>query len=182
MKAPALLASLAAALFFSCASAPEKPAEKPSPARTEKPKGAAEKPAGRPGAELEKPAFSALPKEARAYLVELSEAFAAGRRAYLIEQGEPAYRRRVLPLLDEERYAALLYRAGAYSREHSESDGPLPALDLGSSTGIRYVGWREKGPVLEVNGFISLRGGKEEPCSIYLLWKTSPPLILGRAP
>lgn len=139
-------------------------------------------PPEKPGSELDSPAFALMPPEAKRYLADLSLAFAGADKRFLLAQAESGYERRVKPLFDETRYAALLYRIGPYAKDAPSAGERMPALDLGAVAGIRFTTWRENGPVIEIGGKLRSRNGKEEDALIVLLWKTDPPRILGWEP
>jgi hypothetical protein len=124
--------------------------------------------------------FSGLPADIRDYLLNLSAAFAAHNTAYLLDQGESEYERIVKGGVDDDEYLALLYRAGAYA-EDAEWLSPF-ALDVSKISFIDYTAWRERGPVLEVDGIMYMDNGPPFLFSIMLLWRLGNPKILGIYP
>lgn len=168
--------SLAALSFFSCSVVP--------PAQRETAKAPALPPetVRKPGAELDSAVFKQLPPGSREYLASIAEAAASGNADHLLAQGERDYSRRVRPAVDRDTYAALLYRIGDYSRETPIGAGGPSRADLGRASGMRFTGWEENGPVLEVRARLRFKDGTEQPCALYVLWKLSPPQILGAEP
>ena len=131
---------------------------------------------------LSQAAFKNLPPEARDYLERLSAAFGEGDLQFIAAQGERDYAARVMPQRDTQEYLALLYRVGPYAAETPADPNPLPRFDAGQVRGLRYTGWDERGPLLEVRGLFQLREGKSLPCRIMLLWRLENPKILGVDP
>ena len=136
----------------------------------------------RPGAELAGPTFRQLPPGSREYLESIADAVAAGNTAFLLTQGERDYAQRIRPAVDPGEYAALLYRVDAYSADSPAISEKKPRADLGRARKLSFTGWEENGPVLEVRGRLEFKDGTVQPCALFVLWKLSPPRILGREP
>lgn len=172
---------IAAAMFSfaTCANGPQRidaaRGSEPSPARPPAQE-------ARPGNELSSPAFTALPAGLKPFLIALAERAALSDGAYLLAAAEPNYERRVRPLVDNDAYFALLFRLGAYSSESPAGGEALPRVDPATVRSIRYTGWNDRGPVIEIRAMLRLSDGRVMPSSLLVLWKTLPPRIVGREP
>jgi hypothetical protein len=175
-RAAALLACLLAAgctgLKREPASAPAVPPAPEAPPQPPVPK--TEQPGG--------PVLQGLPPEARRYLDELARAFAAQDTAFLIAQGERQYEEELRPQWDEESYLAMLYRYGDWAREQNRNPDPIPRLDPREIRDIEFLGWKEQGPLLEIQGRLITTGGADIPCSIVFNPRLKEPKILGLYP
>jgi hypothetical protein len=121
--------------------------------------------------------FGGLPADIRSYLFRLGAAFSAHDSAFLLSQGESGYEKELRSRVDDDEYLALLYRAGVYA-EDAEWQSPF-ALNLDRVAFIDYTSCRENGPVLEIEGLIYMDAGRPLSCRIILLWRLTPPKILG---
>jgi hypothetical protein len=170
-------------LFAACASRPgdtggnfpetdgkaEKAAETVSPARTA-------------NDNLDSVVFQDLPPEAKNYLASLSKAFRTQDEGFLIAQGEKQFEADLKGLYDAGGYLALLYRAGPYSRDAPRINAGEPGLDLALIHHIEYTSWKERGPMLEIQGKLVTKTGETIPCGIVLAWRLAEPKILGVYP
>lgn len=174
----------AAALALAAASCALAPRPSPEDMGVQLEKGPSAAPPVRPQEDsgLSQKAFADLPEEARSYLERLARAFAEGDSRYLTDQGERNYAARARPRFAEDEYLALLYRIGPYAAETPADPNPLPKLVPSEIRGIRYTGWEEQGPLLEIRARISLKSGAVLPGRILLLWRLAEPKILGTDP
>ncbi|MDR1057988.1 MAG: hypothetical protein LBL43_00420 [Treponema sp.] len=134
------------------------------------------------GSALEGPAFTGLPPEAKSYLELLSGAFRRQDGDFLLAQGETQFERELRPRFDEASYLALLYRCGAYAEEGPIRRPGTPRLFPGEIRRIEYLGWEERGPLLEIRGRLVTQGGDAVPCVIMLIWRLREPKIQGLYP
>jgi hypothetical protein len=165
----------------SCAGAPPAASPQKPTIETSQPRASRGK-VERPGTGLEASIFADLPEGVRAYLERLAQAVREHDAKFLLAQGEPNYARRLRPQLDDETYLALLYRVGPYAVERpTDSERPL-RLSAAKLRAIRYTGWDDRGPVVEVRGVLALDGEAPLPCRISVLWKLSEPRLIGQEP
>jgi hypothetical protein len=121
--------------------------------------------------------FKELPGGVREYLLKLAAAFAGHDAGFLLSQGEDGYEASTRDNVSAAGYLAMLYRAGAFADDASWG---LPReLDLSRVVYIDYTEWRERGPVLEVDGKIHMDSGSPLIFSIKVLWRLNDPKILG---
>lgn len=190
----AVLLCLVAAVLGSCAGIPGRGADRAvssasetAASRNPAPKDRAPQPEGRLSpAPSRAPSSAAVlagaPAEAVEYLEALSAAVYRRDVAYVLDQGETQYAKRVRGAVDEDAYLALLLRVGPYANEgEAKSDSP-PRIRPQDIRSLRYTGWEEDGPLVRARGRLASVSGKEWPCRIDLLWKALPPRILGRHP
>jgi hypothetical protein len=153
----------------------------PGPGETAKlvsPRGAALPEAGD---RLDARDFDGLPPEAKVYLGTLSRAFRDQDAEFLLSQGERQFEAEVKPLYDDESYLALLYRTGSWGTDAPWMEEELPRLSPGEIRRIEYLGWEERGAVLEIRGRLVTRTGAI-PCVIMLIWRLQEPKIQGFYP
>jgi hypothetical protein len=161
-------------ILSACTGAPA-PAEIPNsaPHRETVPSGADDR--------LNTRTFDGLPPEARAYLKDLSRAFRNRDAEFLLSQGEHQFEAEVRPFYDDESYLALLYRTGAWGADAPWTETEFPRLSPGEIRHVEYLGWEERGPVLEIRGRLVTRAGII-PCTIMLVWRLAEPKIQGFYP
>ncbi len=177
-----LVAAALCAAAVSCAGAPPADrgiAEKPAP---EAGKSAGTKVERPESTGLENAAFAGLPDGVPAYLERLAAAVRNRDAAFLLAQGERDYAGRVRSMVEEKAYLALLYRVGPYSAEGPSGDERPPRLDPSRLRALRFTGWRERGPVVEVRGLLILTEGPPLPCTVSVLWKLREMRVIGREP
>lgn len=170
------------AVLASCAGAPRPAAaSKKPPAEKSQPRASRGK-VERPGTGLEAAVFADLPEGVRSYLERLAKAVREHDSKFLLDQGEPNYAKRLRLEVDDETYLALLYRVGPYAVERPSDDERPPRLPASKLRSIRYTGWDDLGPVVEVRGVLALDGEAPLPCRISVLWKLSEPRLIGQEP
>ncbi|MDR2802977.1 MAG: hypothetical protein LBB22_01645 [Treponema sp.] len=121
-----------------------------------------------------------LPVGVSDYLLKLAAAFAVRDAGFLLSQGEDEYETLIRNNVSAGEYLAMLYRAGAFA-----DDAPWGSpreLDLNRIAYIDYTEWRERGPILEVDGKIYMDSGHPLIFSVKVLWRLSVPKILGAYP
>ncbi|MDR2607251.1 MAG: hypothetical protein LBC57_02570 [Treponema sp.] len=130
---------------------------------------------------LDSAAFSGCPPEALAYLRLLSQAFRNGDKGFLLAQGEGQYEKDLRPGRDEAEYFNLLYRIGPLAAEEPEETRLQKYLKVEDAAYISFKGWREKGPMIEVDAQIHGPEGAL-PCRIILAWRLVDIKIVGLYP
>jgi hypothetical protein len=130
---------------------------------------------------LDSAAFAGCPPEALAYLRLLSRAFRNGDKAFLLAQGEEQYERDLRPGRDETEYFNLLYRIGPLAAEEPQETRLQKYLKVEDTGYISFKGWREKGPMIEVDAQIHGPEGLL-PCRIILAWRLVDIKIIGLYP
>lgn len=172
-------------LLFSCASlsnaCEERPPKSPetSTALLKEPIPEASPPSIERESGLDQGIFSSLSTETRDYLGSLARAFKKQDGEYLLNQGEERYAQRMRNRYSEEEYLALLFRVGPYAKESPFDPETTVRLDVHSVMSIRFTGWEDRGPVLEIRGILKKKDRTELPCRILVLWKLRSPKILG---
>jgi hypothetical protein len=131
---------------------------------------------------LDSPALKGLPAEAEDYLKTLAEAFAQKDSDFLISQGETRYEAESRSRYDDETYLAMLYRIGPYTEESPFREISYPRLEYTEIRGIRYIAWKEEGPLIKVDAHLIPQRGETIPCEIMLLWRLKEPKVLGIYP
>lgn len=131
---------------------------------------------------LDSPLFGDIPLEAKDYLRTLAEAFRAKDGEFLIAQGEPQYEKEQRFRHEEDVYLAMLYRVGPYSTDTHWNSPDIPRMDYSQIEAIEYLGWEEKGPMLQIAGLLYYEDSSTLPCGVTLLWRLLEPKILGHRP
>ncbi|GHU39708.1 hypothetical protein FACS1894190_05480 [Spirochaetia bacterium] len=134
-----------------------------------------------PPAIQEDGSFSKLPAVIREYLKQIADAFENHNNKFLIAQGEENYDKDLRGSTSEGQYLAMLYRAGPYIKD-STWQIPDYKLNLSAVQHIKWLSYREQGPVLEIEGIITESSGKTIPCRLMLLWRLNIPKIIGTYP
>ena len=131
---------------------------------------------------LDDPVFSSLPAGARSYLQRLAFAFREQDKKFLLDQGETVFETEVRPHYSEEEYLALLYRADSYAKESPSMKNELPKLIIKNIRDIKYTGYTEHGPLLEIRGHFTMKDDSLLPCLLVLIWQLPEPRIRGYFP
>jgi hypothetical protein len=129
---------------------------------------------------LENAVFQELPPQAYHYLQVISAAFQRRDEPFLLDQGEKSFTDWATANLDgSPEILAHLFRAGLYAADSPDKAPHLPSrLIIRETRGITYLGWDERGPLIEVRAQIMMKNGAI-PARLLVVWRLDEPKLQG---